>query len=227
MIPIRDSIPSRKKPVVNYLIISVNCVVFLWELSLNDWEMQMTALSYGLVPARLFKPDALPPTDFPFFLSFFTAMFLHGGWGHILGNMWFLYVFGDNVEDAMGSIPYLLFYLLSGLAAALLQILVHPLSMVPMIGASGAISGVLGAYWKLFPRSRILTLVPVFSLLQFMEIPAVIFIGFWFVMQMFSGVASLAMPGGVAWWAHIGGFLAGMWLLKYFAADRQSYGYWR
>ncbi len=143
----------------------------------------------------------------------FVTMFLHGGWMHLIGNMWFLYLFGDNVEDAMGHIRFLVFYLVSGIAATLAHIVFHPLSPIPVVGASGAISGVVGAYLVMFPTARVLTLVPIFFfIVDIVVLPALIFIGLWFLFQFWSGLLSLAVPhmGGVAWWAHIGGFLAGL-----------------
>ncbi len=158
-------------------------------------------------------------------LAPFASMFLHGGWMHLIGNMWFLHLFGDNVEDAMGHFRYLLFYLLTGLAATAAHILVNPLSPIPIIGASGAISGVVGAYFLLFPNARVLTLVPIFLLVDIVLMPAFVFIGFWFLLQFWSGLFSLAVPhvGGVAWWAHIGGFLAGVVLAPFLRERRPRY----
>jgi membrane associated rhomboid family serine protease len=152
-------------------------------------------------------------------------MFLHGGWFHIISNMWILFIFGDNVEDRMGSGRYLLFYLISGLAAAFVQVLTNPASQIPAIGASGAIAGVLGAYFLLYPRSRVITLIPIFFIPWIVEIPAIFYLGFWFVSQLFSGVAALRLPqevamGGVAWWAHIGGFVFGIVFYRLFTPRR-------
>lgn len=167
-------------------------------------------IQYGLIPAEFLSGKDLDPTvPFPIWLTLLTSMFLHAGWLHLIGNMWYLWIFGDNVEASMGSLRYLLFYLLSGAGAAGLQMAVSGRSTVPMVGASGAISGVMGAYFVLFPWSRILTLVPIWFFLQLVEVPAFVFLGLWFLLQFFSGLVDLQSLGGTAWWAHIGGFLAG------------------
>jgi membrane associated rhomboid family serine protease len=157
------------------------------------------------------------------FLPLFTSMFMHGGWLHLIGNMLFLYVFGDNIEDRLGHLRYLLFYLLAGLGAAFTQIFINPVSQIPMVGASGAIAGVLGAYILLFPTARILTLIPIFFFIQLVELPAYLFLGIWFIMQLVSGMLSLGIgadAGGVAWWAHIGGFATGAVLLVFLKSRR-------
>jgi membrane associated rhomboid family serine protease len=198
MIPLRDTIPSSSVPVVNYLIIAVNVVVFIYEAALGR-QIEAFILTYGLVPR-----------DFTF-PSLVTSMFLHGSWLHLLGNMLYLYIFGDNVEDRLGHLRYAVFYLLCGMAAGSAQALTNPISGVPMVGASGAIAGVSGAYFLFFPHARVVTLVPIFLFLQVMEVPAVFFLLIWFVWQLLSGVATLgARSGGVAFWAHVGGFIAGM-----------------
>jgi len=199
MIPLRDTIPSSRVPVVNYAIIAANVVVFLYEASLGN-RADAFIVHWGLVP-RHFG-----------FANLLTSMFLHGGWLHLLGNMLYLYIFGDNVEDRLGHVRYLLFYLLCGFAAGGAQALSSPGSNLPMVGASGAIAGVSGAYFLFFPSARVVTLVPIFFFLQVMEVPAVFFLLIWFLWQLMSGVASLgsAAGGGVAFWAHIGGFVAGM-----------------
>jgi membrane associated rhomboid family serine protease len=199
MIPLRDTIPSARVPLVNLALIAANVAVFGYEMSLGR-EAEEFLHTYGLVPRRFAFPDLV------------TSMFLHGGLGHLLGNMLFLYIFGDNVEDRLGHLRYLVFYLLCGLAAGTAQALVNPESDVPMVGASGAIAGVSGAYFLFFPRARIVTLVPIFIFLHVVEIPAVFFLLIWFVWQLMSGVATLgaAAAGGVAFWAHVGGFASGM-----------------
>ncbi len=206
MIPLRDAIPSRTTPFVVMLIIALNALVFLFELTLTDRQMQIFAMTFGLVPAWFNWP------------AVFTSMFLHGGWLHIIGNMLYLWIFGDNIEDRMGHGRFIVFYLLCGIAAALGQTLSAPGSTVPMIGASGAIAGVLGAYIVLFPHSRVLTLIPIFFFVQIVEIPAVFLLGIWFLLQLFSGLGSLgtASGGGVAFWAHAAGFLCGMALVLVF-----------
>jgi membrane associated rhomboid family serine protease len=223
MIPLRDTIPSSSFPFVNIVIIILNILIFFYEVSLGN-QIHLFINKYGLIPAYLiFSSDI---TTFERIYPFFTSMFLHGGWFHLIGNMLFLYVFGDNVEDRMGHFRYLLFYLLSGIAAAFTQVLTNIYSTVPMVGASGAISGVLGAYMLFFPTSRILTLVPIFFFIQLVEIPAVVFLFIWFIIQFFSGIASLAVAqntGGIAFWAHIGGFVAGLALARFFQKRRYYY----
>jgi len=208
MIPLRDTVPSRSFPFVNWLLIVLNVVMFLVILSLrSDAEGLVAAL--GLVPKRLLTDPQ--PWEF---VTPFTSMFLHGGWAHLLGNMLALYVFGDNVEDRLGSGRYLVFYLLCGLVAAFAHVVINAESTVPTIGASGAISGVLAAYLVFYPTARVITLVPLFFLPWFVQIPATIYLGFWFLSQLLNGVLTVVKGqqamGGVAWWAHVGGFLAGL-----------------
>jgi membrane associated rhomboid family serine protease len=206
MFPLRDTQPSYSKPFVTTLIIVINVLVFLYEFSLDDYSRNYFITQYGLVPVRLH----------PF--AFITSMFLHGGWMHIIGNMWFLWIFGDNVEDVLGHYKYLVFYLLCGIAAAMTQVLFSPDSRVPMVGASGAIAGVMGAYLVKFPRSRIVTFVVVFFFITTVEVPAVLMLAYWFLIQVFSGVGSIgyshASQGGTAFFAHVGGFIAGMILVN-------------
>ncbi len=206
MFPLRDAQPSYSRPVVTVLLIIVNVVVFLYESMLDPYSLNHFIESYGLVPASFHIS------------SLFTSMFLHGGWMHVLGNVWFLWIFGDNVEDVLGHGKFLMFYLLSGVAAAAGQALVNPASEVPMVGASGAIAGVMGAYIVKFPHARILTLVFIFLFITTVEVPAVLMLAYWFIIQLFSGVGSIARTeatqGGVAFFAHIGGFIAGMALIK-------------
>jgi membrane associated rhomboid family serine protease len=220
MIPLRDKIPSSSFPIVNTILIAVNILMFLYEVSLGR-DLNRFIYEYGLIPASIiYSPDmAFSYRVYPFF----TSMFLHGGWLHLIGNMLYLYIFGDNVEDRMGHFRYIVFYLISGLVAAFAQVITNIDSTIPMVGASGAISGVLGAYILFFPGSRIVTLVPVFFFIQIVEVPAVLFLLFWFILQFFSGVASLAVTpkgGGVAFWAHVGGFVAGLFLARFFGKRR-------
>lgn len=221
MIPLYDTVRSRRFPIVNWAIIVLNVLVFLYELSLSPNALQSMTFTWGLAPVKLMIH---PETSW---VMIFTAMFLHGGWFHILSNMWVLFVFGDNVEGRMGHGSYLIFYLLSGVAAALLESLVLQNSKVPMIGASGAIAGVLGAYLILFPRARVASIVPIFFIFTIVEIPAAIFLLFWFVSQLFSGWLTLqgSDGSGIAWWAHVGGFLFGMLAVHLFAR-RKSYVNW-
>jgi hypothetical protein len=213
MLPLRDLNPSRTTPWVTWSIMLACVLVFIFEAIQPLALYRALMASYALVPARV--SAALAGDDDPLVLtSVFTSMFMHGGLLHIVGNLWYLRVFGDNVEDRLGHVRYMLFYLLCGVAAAATQWLVDPYSEVPMVGASGAIAGVLAAYLVLFPRARVLTLVPVFFVF-FVELPAFVLMPLWFVLQFFSGVASLGLEtgGGVAYWAHIGGFVAGLGLV--------------
>jgi membrane associated rhomboid family serine protease len=213
MIPLRDSQPSYSKPYVTISLIVVNALIFLYEISLDRFSLNHLIGVYGLIPDRLEL------------YSFITSMFLHGGWLHIIGNMWFLWIFGDNVEDVLGHAKYLLFYLLCGIVAALVQVGFNAGSRVPTIGASGAIAGVMGAYMLKFPHSRIITLIPIFIFFTTIEIPAFVILIYWFVIQLFSGVGSIGYSnlsqGGVAWFAHVGGFLAGMLLLHLFGTKQR------
>ena len=216
MIPIRDTIRSETYPIVNSFIIAVNVLVFFLELSQGQGLDGFIKI-YGLVPARYSIPQiAAYFTTGQQVLSFLTFMFLHGGFLHLLGNVWFLYIFGDNVEDRLGHFRYLVFYLLCGLASGISHLVINWHSMIPTIGASGAIAGVMGAYFILYPRAKILTLVPIFIFFQFIELPAFLFLGVWFLFQFLSAAGASAQAGGIAWWAHIGGFVFGVIFLKLF-----------
>ncbi|HEY4718077.1 MAG TPA: rhomboid family intramembrane serine protease [Anaerolineales bacterium] len=206
MIPLRDSNRSSSFPVMTWLLIAANTLVFIYELGLSGGQLERFVGAYALVPARI---KAAPLT---YGFTIFSSIFMHAGWFHLISNMWVLFIFGDNVEDRMGSLAYLIFYLLSGAAAGALQTYLTPGSSVPVLGASGAIAGVLGAYIFLFPRARVVTLVPIFFFMSVIEIPALFFLGFWFISQLFAGLASIGAEAaqGVAWWAHIGGFLVGL-----------------
>ncbi len=220
MIPLYDTVRTRKFPVVNILLIVANVLVFLYELQLSSSGLDHFISTWGLVPVRVVRDPAV------YWITIFTSMFIHGGWLHIIGNMWFLYIFGDNVEGRMGGGRYLVFYLLSGVAAALLQIFILPTSSVPTIGASGAIAGVLGAYLVSFPRARIASLVPILFIFTIIEIPAAIFLILWFVLQIYSGLFAIgASASGIAWWAHVGGFVFGMLAISFFAT-RAVYRNW-
>jgi membrane associated rhomboid family serine protease len=203
MIHIRDVIPSRTTPLVTVGLIAVNALVFLFQQSLSAQQFATFVYVVGLVPAEISAATVL------------TSMFVHGGWLHFLGNMLYLWVFGDNVEDRLGHLRFVVFYLLCGLAAAMIQYAVNPQSHVPVVGASGAISGVLGAYLVLFPHSRVLTIVPLFFFIHFVEVPAILLLGLWFLIQVVGTVGTVGQtewhqPGGVALFAHAGGFLAGL-----------------
>lgn len=229
MLPIRDKIPSRRFPLVMVLLIMVNVLIFLFEVSLSNAGLQHLVMRFGLIPATI--AGGSYPAEVRHvsagYVTLLTSLFLHGGWLHVIGNMWYLWIFGDNVEDRMGHGSFLLFYLLGGVAAGVAHIALNPDSPVPTVGASGAIAAVLGAYVVLYPGSRIITLVPIFFYLSFVELPALVLLGFWFVFQLFSGVGSLATntaqaQGGVAYWAHIGGFLFGILALPFFLERWQS-----
>ena len=216
MIPIRDAIRSKTFPVVNVVIIVLNVLAFLWQLAQGP-QLKEALFLYGIVPLRYSDPEiSLQFTTFQQFLPFLTSIFLHGGFLHIIGNMWFLYIFGDNIEDRLGHIRYLIFYLLCGVTAGLVHLYTNWDSKIPTIGASGAISGVMGAYLLLYPRSKILTLIPIFLFIQFIEIPAFIFLGYWLLIQLFSASLTPRNVGGIAFWAHIGGFIAGLLFIKIF-----------
>jgi membrane associated rhomboid family serine protease len=212
MIPLKDLNPRATKPFVTVLIILVNVVVFIYELSLGPRVGRAFLFEYGMIPARvelLLSGHVVSLTQT--FTPLLTSMFLHGGWLHIIGNMWFLWIFGDNVEDFLGHWDYLLFYLVCGIGAGVVHTLANLSSTVPAVGASGAISGVLGAYIVLFPRSRVLTLVPLVFFFFTVQLPAVVILGYWFLIQFLSGLSALGAQtgGGTAWWAHIGGFILG------------------
>ncbi len=212
MIPLRDSLPSERPPYVTILLILLNALVWVYEVSLGP-QVQALVTDYGLVPRRLLSAQAWQVLGTGGqVVPVFGHMFLHGGWLHVISNMWFLWIFGDNVEGRMGHVRFLLFYLFAGLGAAAAQTLSAPASVVPMVGASGALSGVLGAYMLLFPHSRVLTLVPLLVFLYTVEIPALVFLGIWIGIQILQGTASIGldMRGGVAWFAHIGGFAVGL-----------------
>ena len=213
MIPLRDTIPSDRFPAVTVTLICINAFIFLVGINLDTRSLEQVFQHWGIVPLRFTHPRLSAN-----YLTLLTSMFLHGGWMHVAGNMWSLWIFGDNVEDRMGRVGFLCFYLLSGLAAGIGHILTNPASPVPTVGASGAIAGVMGAYLLLFPHARVATLIPIFFFIQVAHLPAVLFLGFWFLSQVFSGAISLASSdpnaGGVAWWAHIGGFVIGaLWAL--------------
>jgi membrane associated rhomboid family serine protease len=220
MIPLRDVIPSRTTPYVTFLLIALNTLVFLYQLTLGRAGDEFIVY-FGLVPAAFS------------WVTVFTSMFMHGGLLHFGGNMLYLWIFGDNVEDRVGHGRFFVFYILCGMAAALTQTIINPDSVVPMVGASGAIAGVMGAYFVLYPRSRIVALLPFFIFFQVIEVPAIFFLGFWFLMQLLSGVGSIASAtagepaGGIAFWAHIAGFVAGVsGVLVFRRPERQRVEWW-
>lgn len=226
MIPLKDDIPSETFPITTLGFIGANVAAFLYQLSLElspepgaMRAAQEFVLEFGLIPCRLTAACRIPEAAPHPVVTILTSMFLHGGIFHLGGNMLYLYIFGNNVEDILGHGRFLLFYLLSGISAAVAQVAVGPTSSVPMVGASGAVSGVLGAYLLLFPQARVLILFTFFIFIRFIYVPAVIVLGFWIVLQFLSGLITYSAmsagrePGGVAWFAHIGGFVAGMALL--------------
>ena len=213
MFPLRDTIRASSFPAVNWLLIITNAMVFLFQRSLGLRDLEMVINIFGVVPVRFLTLSPLAP------VSLVSSQFLHGGWMHVIANLWTLYIFGDNVEDRMGHSRYLIFYLLCGVLGGVVQVLSGPTSFVPTIGASGSIAGVLGAYVLLFPRARVLTFVPIFFFPWMVEIPAVIYLGIWFTSQFFGGMSALgtsSMIGGVAYWAHVGGFASGLLLVRRF-----------
>ncbi len=225
MFPIRDTIRSQSYPYLTYSLIGINVLIFLFEASLGQAGFERLVQSFGLIPARFGATMAFS------WVTVFTSMFLHGSWFHVLSNMWMLFIFGDNVEDRMGHLRFLGFYLLAGAGAGLAHVVFSLGSRLPTVGASGAIAGVLGAYFVLFPRSRVLTLVPLFILPWFVEIPAMLYLAIWFLTQLSSGllaIGSLGLTGGfggIAWWAHIGGFVVGSLTVWLFLRRRRTVPY--
>lgn len=226
MLPLKDDLVSRSAPVMTVSVVTLNVLVFLYQTSLQlgiSLEVdnpphaletaQAFVLEFGLIPCRLMDLCGYPEDQPAPLFTIFSSMFLHAGFLHVGGNMLYLWIFGKSVEDTLGHVRFTLFYLLSGLVAALTQVSASPASVVPMIGASGAVSGVLGAYLILFPQSRVLTLVIFGFFWRLVSIPAVVVLGFWIVLQILNGLGSFGEAGGVAWFAHIGGFFAGMLLL--------------
>ncbi len=218
MIPLRDDNPTRRPAVMTVAIIAACVIVFLWQISLSERGRQALVYSLGFIPATVFGDRQLPPELqlVPAELTLFTAMFLHGGLLHLAGNMLYLWIFGNNVEDAMGHGRFILFYLICGLAASLAQGLLNPDTALPMIGASGAIAGVLGAYLLLHPKARVLVVIPIFIFPFFIYLPAVAVLGIWFLLQFLSSLGANPDEPGVAWFAHLGGFIAGMLLIPLF-----------
>lgn len=225
MIPLRDTIPHERMPITTTMLIALNILAFIYELSLGPREREALFYLFGLVPARYTQPEWAAAVGLSTsFLPVLTGIFLHGGWMHLIGNIWFLWIFGDNVEDRMGHVKFLFFYLFCGIVASLLHLSLHAASRIPTIGASGAIAGVLGAYFLMYPRARVVALIPIFIFLQMVEIPAFVFLGLWFVMQFLSATSPAASVSGVAFWAHVGGFLAGLFTYRLFLRRRSRRG---
>jgi membrane associated rhomboid family serine protease len=218
MIPLRDVIPSRTTPYITVTIIVLNTIAWCVELSMPTDVLPLFLQVYGVVPAHL---DAT---------TFLTSMFLHGSWMHVIGNMWYLWIFGDNVEDRVGHGRFIVFYLICGVAASVGQVLMDPGSLLPTIGASGAIAGVMGAYFVLYPRSRVLTLIPLVIFWEVIEVPAILLLGFWFLLQLFSAgaiaVTASTGGGGVAFMAHVAGFVCGVGGIFVFRQRRRPDAYW-
>ncbi len=231
MFPIDDTVPRRHPPLVVWGLIAINVLVFWYQISLSPQEAQALAYQWALVPRRFSDPawalaNGLNPYDY---LPFFTNMFMHGGWGHLIGNMWVLWIMGSAVEDRFGHGRFLLFYLLCGLAASFTHYAFNAFSVIPALGASGAIAGMISAYGILFPRARIIIMVPILFFPFFFELPALLFALIWYLMQVIPGITDLLQPrvgGGIAWWAHIGGFVAGAVLYRLFR-PRHPPHYWR
>lgn len=228
MLPIRDNIPSRRFPIATVGIIALNVVVFLWELQLGPRRLERAFIELAIVPVRYSIPEiaqSFSPAEQ--ILPFFSSMFLHGGWLHLIGNMWTLWIFGDNVEDRLGRGKYLAFYLASGVVAALMHIYTNLGSQMPTIGASGAIAGVMGAYFRFYPHARVETVIPPFVFGPYFALPAVLFLGWWFLLQFFNGALSLGAEGrgfgGIAWWAHVGGFAFGVAVSLFARRPRGAY----
>jgi membrane associated rhomboid family serine protease len=241
MIPVGDTVRSRTVPYVNLAIIAANFLVFIYEITLPEMSRNQFLCDWGTIPREItdfFAPPSQPAialgpcglhtstVSAEVLLRPFTSMFMHAGWLHILGNMLFLWIFGDNVEDALGHVRYLIFYFLAGLGAAAAHTLLNLNDLLPAVGASGAIAGVMGAYLVLYPRANIAVLIPWFIMFGALYIPAAFLIGLWFLLQLFSGVAAIGTAtggaGGVAWWAHVGGFVTGMLLVTLFRPRRRS-----
>ena len=228
MIPLRDTIPSQAPPVATLTLIAVNVLIFFYELQLGP-RMEQFLLHYGFVPAVYFHTSHEQPWNLPArFVPMFSSMFLHGGWLHLIGNMWTLWIFGDNVEDRLGKGRFLLYYVVCGLVAAYVHYLTGPRSGIPVVGASGAIAGVMGGYFVLFPRARIVTILPIFIFIQIVTLPAIVFLAFWFFVQLLNGMvaAAASFGGGVAWWAHVGGFLAGTVMILPLRRSQSRYPSW-
>jgi membrane associated rhomboid family serine protease len=225
MIPIRDTIPRQHFPFAVSALIAINVGVFIWEIAIPpDMTAQFIYL-FGLVPARFTHAAWAAETGFPHtYWPFLSTMFLHGGWLHIIGNMWVLWIFGDNVEDRMGPVRFVIFYILCGLSAGIVHVLTNPGSTVPAVGASGAIAGVMAAYFVLYPHARIVAMFPIFFYPLFFTVPAFVYLGFWFLTQFFSGTLAIATQrqvGGIAWRAHIGGFASGILFFSFFLRRRE------
>lgn len=228
MIPLRDTIPSRHRPIMTWILILANLLIFIYQLRLlrlNPTSYHALITRFSLVPAAY---DRINPSQILMYYPFLTYIFLHGGWMHLISNMWALWLFGDNIEDKMGPVRFLLFYLICGVIAGVVHFMTSQGSNVATIGASGAIAAVMGAYFILYPSSKIITLIPIFIIPFFIEIPAMLYLAFWLVTQVYSALLSQRgeVVANVAWWAHIGGFLAGVVLHRFFFNSRRREKYY-
>ncbi len=221
MFPIKDDVIRQKIPIVTWGLIALNIIIFIYQIKLPQYQLMQFLAKYSLIPASFFSQEI--KTNY---YTLVSSMFLHGSFQHILSNMWILWLFGDNVEDRMGSFSFLMFYLICGIIAGISHIYLESRSLVPSIGASGAIAGVMAAYMLLFPGARVLTLVPIFIIPRLISLPSVIFIGIWFITQLLYGMMAFFENvgiGGIAWWAHIGGFLGGLFLYSFFLKRKYRY----
>jgi rhomboid family protein len=228
MLPIQNAVPTRYPPVANWGLIAANCTVFLFEISLSPRELDLVVSQFALIPAQYSQGAAYggEPLTLINYLPFATCMFLHGGWLHLILNMWTLWLFGPPIEDRLGRTRYLVFYFACGMAASVTHVVFNPASTAPVFGASGAIAGVLGCYTRLFPFARLVVLIPILFFPLFFEVPAFVFTGLWFLMQMIQGAGALVTPsagGEVAWWAHVGGFVAGLLLAPVIRQSTRRY----
>ncbi|MCX8030725.1 MAG: rhomboid family intramembrane serine protease [Thermodesulfovibrionales bacterium] len=225
MIPFKDDNPTETFPIITILIIVLNSVIFIWQIT-SPLGIEKTAYYFGAIPHNLLLANVIVQPISPT-VSIFTSMFLHGGFLHLIGNMLYLWIFGNNIEDALGHIRFLIFYLFSGVVAVYSHAITDPSSFIPMIGASGAVSGILGAYLLLYPKAKVYTIFFFGFFWQIVRLPAIVVIGFWAIIQIFSGMLSygIGQQGGVAWFAHIGGFLIGLLTIKLWLPKRYRYNY--
>jgi membrane associated rhomboid family serine protease len=224
MIPLKDDNPTNRTPIFTVGLILVNCAVYLYQMTLPVQTEQLFVFQYGLIPIEITSlTDMTPDIPFPVLLSPFTSMFMHGDLWHLLGNMLYLWIFGNNIEDYLGHFKFILFYILSGLAAVVLFIVFEPNGKVPLVGASGAIAGILGAYMVLYPRARVLTFIWIVFFIRLIWLPAVFLLGYWFILQLIMGASSVGSSGGgVAWFAHVGGFAFGWLMIRYYRRRRNK-----
>jgi len=215
MLPLRDNVPRRRKPIITGIVIAINVIIYLWQSTLNPFELRAFIFEFGLIPSFFIENTVASS------YTILTSTFLHGGLGHLIGNMWILALFGDNVEDRMGRFSFLGFYILSGIVANFIHLLFNTGSTIPTIGASGAVAGIMAAYVFLFPLARVVSVIPIFFFPYIVSIPAIFFIGIWFLTQLYYG--TIGPAGGVAWWAHIGGFIFGAIFYRFFLSKKFRY----